>query len=326
MKYSVIIPVYNAAQTLPRCLDSLAQQSYPDAELLLIDDGSTDDSGAICRAYAARDPRIVLLHKENGGVSTARNLGLDRARGEYVLFVDSDDHVEPGYFDRLDALDPDGLYDYLLFSYRRSDGTCFRLKPFASLDPAEYGARLARAYYRKWINVPWNKRYRRSILQEHHLRFHPELTIAEDALFNLQYLLHCGGLCLSGELLYTVSLENTGSLSRRPLDNRREQLALASRESDKAIDAASIGEPLLEQLTRARNFLLLSDIYSEGKQLRLTGAPRKQRWRILTHRCRSFNRLGLPLPGDLRCRLLALPVKLCAAPILDLAARILAGR
>ena len=149
MKYSVIIPIYNAERTLARCLDSLTAAVCPDAELLLIDDGSSDSSAAICRAYLEADPRFVLIRKENGGVSSARNLGLDRAQGEYVLFVDSDDYVEPDYFARLDRLDPEDKYDYLLFSYYRFDGinrTHRKLPVFASTECVEFGPMMARAY------------------------------------------------------------------------------------------------------------------------------------------------------------------------------------
>ena len=98
MRYSVIIPVYNAEATLSRCLDSLVSQQFFDYELLLINDGSADGSDAICREYAAAYPKIRYFTKENGGVSSARNLGLSQAHGEYVLFVDSDDYVAKDYF------------------------------------------------------------------------------------------------------------------------------------------------------------------------------------------------------------------------------------
>lgn len=89
---SVIIPVYNTESYLERCLKSILSQSFTDIELLLVDDGSTDRSGAICDEYAVRDNRIKVLHQENGGVSSARNLGLDQATGEYVIFADADDY------------------------------------------------------------------------------------------------------------------------------------------------------------------------------------------------------------------------------------------
>ena len=100
-KISVIIPVYNAEKYLRRCVDSILAQIFTDFELLLIDDGSKDKSGVICDEYAKKDNRVKVFHKENGGVSSARNLGLDNARGEWIGFIDSDDMVKPEYLDGL---------------------------------------------------------------------------------------------------------------------------------------------------------------------------------------------------------------------------------
>ena len=94
-KISVIVPVYKAEKYLHRCVDSILAQSYTDFELLLIDDGSPDNSGAICDEYAIKDSRVRVFHKQNGGASSARNKGLDHANGEWVSFVDSDDWIEP---------------------------------------------------------------------------------------------------------------------------------------------------------------------------------------------------------------------------------------
>lgn len=98
---SVIIPVYNAASYLEACLDSVLAQSHTDLEILLINDGSTDESPAICRRYAQADARIRLIEQENGGVSRARNTGLSHAAGDYITFVDSDDRIAPDYVERL---------------------------------------------------------------------------------------------------------------------------------------------------------------------------------------------------------------------------------
>ena len=92
-KISVIVPVYNAEKSLCRCIDSILTQTYQDFELLLIDDGSKDSSGAICDSYVAKDSRIKVFHKPNGGVSSARNLGIDNAQGEWLTFVDADDYL-----------------------------------------------------------------------------------------------------------------------------------------------------------------------------------------------------------------------------------------
>lgn len=94
-KISVIVPVYNVEQYLPRCLDSILCQSYENLEIILVDDGSPDGSGAICDGYAQKDPRIQVIHQENGGLSAARNAGIAAATGAYLAFVDSDDYLEP---------------------------------------------------------------------------------------------------------------------------------------------------------------------------------------------------------------------------------------
>lgn len=98
---SVIVPLYNTGKYLPECLDSILNQTYPHLDILLINDGSTDDSGKIADAYASRDRRIKVFHKTNGGVSSARNLGIDHATGDYIAFVDSDDAICENYFESL---------------------------------------------------------------------------------------------------------------------------------------------------------------------------------------------------------------------------------
>lgn len=98
---SVIVPVYNVEQFLPRCVDSILAQTYQNLEIILVDDGARDASGRICDEYAAKDTRIRVIHKENGGLSSARNAGIDAARGEYLAFVDSDDWIEPDTYQHM---------------------------------------------------------------------------------------------------------------------------------------------------------------------------------------------------------------------------------
>lgn len=121
---SVIIPVYNTESYLERCLKSILSQSFTDIELLLVDDGSTDRSGAICDEYAVRDNRIKVLHQENGGVSSARNLGLDQATGEYVIFADADDYwVTDKALERLYGIAKNNGLDMLRGEYLAVDGS-----------------------------------------------------------------------------------------------------------------------------------------------------------------------------------------------------------
>ena len=103
-RISVIVPVYNVEQYLPRCVESILAQTYENLEILLVDDGTKDNSGAICDAYARQDARVKAIHKKNGGLSSARNAGIDAATGEYLSFVDSDDWIEPDMYEKMMAL------------------------------------------------------------------------------------------------------------------------------------------------------------------------------------------------------------------------------
>ena len=103
-RISVIVPVYNVEEYLPRCLDSILAQTYENLEIILVDDGAKDRSGAICDEYAAKDARVKVIHKENGGLSSARNAGLDMAKGTYIAFVDSDDWIEPEMYEHMLSL------------------------------------------------------------------------------------------------------------------------------------------------------------------------------------------------------------------------------
>lgn len=115
---STIIPVYNVEKYLPQCLDSVLSQSYSDVQVILIDDGSTDNSGTICDEYAAKDPRVVVIHQKNGGAAVAKNAGLRVATGKYLSFVDSDDYLEPGAYAHMVSQLEDSNADVIQCSFR----------------------------------------------------------------------------------------------------------------------------------------------------------------------------------------------------------------
>ena len=122
IKISVIVPVYNMERYLERCLDSLLGQTYKNLQIILINDGSTDRSGAICDEYSVKDERIQVIHKANGGVSSARNVGIQTADGDYMHFVDCDDWIEPNTYERLlQAINENNAPDILFFEYSRDD-------------------------------------------------------------------------------------------------------------------------------------------------------------------------------------------------------------
>ncbi|MEH7136024.1 glycosyltransferase, partial [Priestia megaterium] len=142
MLISIIVPVYNAEKFLPKSLESLQNQTYTELEIILVNDGSNDGSAAICEHYASKDKRFVVIHKENGGVSSARNAGLKRVTGKYVGFVDPDDWIEPNMFKRLYQLAQEYNADISMCGYmkQKADGTVLNtLEPsnIISLTPEE---------------------------------------------------------------------------------------------------------------------------------------------------------------------------------------------
>lgn len=195
---TLVVPVYNMEQYLPRCMTSLLGQTCRDYEILLIDDGSTDSSGDLCDSYAAANPGFVrVIHKENGGLSSARNAGIEHALGEYIVFPDPDDWTEPNY-----------VASFLEFMHRyQADLVC--LGHYVDTDATSIPALpdkdavvlLGRDGQRGLLLPPrmqgfsWNKLYRLDIIREHGLRFPDGMGTTEDLWFAYCYLAHCSRVC-----------------------------------------------------------------------------------------------------------------------------------
>lgn len=185
---SVIVPVYKAEQYLPRCIDSILSQEFTDFELLLIDDGSPDGSGKLCDEYAARDSRIKVFHKENGGVSSARNLGLDKACGEWISFIDADDYLSPGFFDLGEIYNCDVIQKSYNIVYEGSDKIEQRTVPENDFNTKDD---FYRFYINKRTNALWDKFIRRELIGNK--RFNTNVHIGEDFLFFLSLLSNIKG-------------------------------------------------------------------------------------------------------------------------------------
>lgn len=183
MKISVIVPVYNSSQFLPRCIDSILRQSFTDFELLLIDDGSTDGSGEICDAYGNRDKRVRVFHKANGGVSSARNMGLDNAKGEWITFIDSDDWVEKDYFSiRFE----DGI-DLYVQNWRYADGTIIDRYEQCVVDKSAYCQFLKDNIHTDTFRTACCFFFKCKLLNDNNIRFDSRFKLGEDTLFVLDY-------------------------------------------------------------------------------------------------------------------------------------------
>ena len=180
-KVSIIVPVYKAEKYLNRCIDSIIAQTFTNWELLLIDDGSPDRSGDICDEYAKKDIRIRVFHKKNGGVSSARNLGLYNVQGEYVTFVDSDDWIDVNTlnvcFSQIEIYD----LDILQFSYTRNERKLGNVLDFEShvCTLKDY------INEKKLLLCVWGTIFSVDVIKQNHIRFNEKMKLAEDQLFVL---------------------------------------------------------------------------------------------------------------------------------------------
>lgn len=200
---SIIIPIYKVEPYLRRCVDSVLSQTYTDLEIILVDDGSPDNCGAICDEYAAKDPRIKVIHKQNGGLSDARNAGLDIMTGRYVGFVDSDDWIEPQMYERLMELmtqyDADmafgGVADDVVENgtFRTVKTSDYGCTPFAE----DNLSAMKRYFHGSW--AAWDKLYKTELFRE--IRY-PVGEINEDEAIVLQLLEQCQRVCYTNEVFY----------------------------------------------------------------------------------------------------------------------------
>ena len=193
MKISTIIPIYNAEHTLPRCIDGFIAQTFKDFELILVNDGSTDRSLSICRQYAAQHPFIHVVDQPNGGVSAARNAGMDVAQGTYLSFTDADDEVSPHFLETF--VEACAHHDFVMQSIMQTDGSS-PIETVTLNDEVYEGAdRMAELLLHiHALDIPisiWSSLFSHRIITDHQLRFDPRIAVCEDVDFILRYLLHC---------------------------------------------------------------------------------------------------------------------------------------
>lgn len=218
---SVIVPVYNAQERLSRCIDSILAQDFESFEVILINDGSVDESRNICENYVKQDNRIQLINQTNSGPSAARNAGLDAARGDFITFVDSDDEIETDFFSLAvsrfqnaelymsgirmisgDSSVAKKVFEYLVHNPKFL--TAVELLSSANIE-----------YPLICFCGPWCKLYLREIIREYNIRFDPSLSMGEDTYFNLSYIEHVNSVFIDSKINYIYHRENENSLFSR---------------------------------------------------------------------------------------------------------------
>lgn len=206
-KMSIVVPVYKVENYIGYCIESLMEQTLADIEIILVDDGSPDQSGSICDRYQQKDGRIKVLHKKNGGVSAARNDGIDLATGEYILFCDSDDWLEKNACEKLYEKASETNSDIVIGDIyeafpNRNRNIRFYAEPFTTDDPAFIRKMIQAVFYRSYCPMPdavnpalgyyggpWNKAVRLSMLRENNIRFDMRVKgIYDDILYSAHIL------------------------------------------------------------------------------------------------------------------------------------------
>lgn len=218
MRLSVMIPAYKAVDTLDRCLNSILPQLPSDSEVILVEDGSPDETGTLCDRWAERDPRVRALHQPNGGASAARNRALSAARGDYLQFVDADDELLPGIYEavlpRLDAGAEICLFACINAGQAQPNE---RIAPVSSAALSDLGREEIERYLFTTgvLFAPYNKIFTRALRERSGAVFDTRLPVNEDVDFNFRLLPHCRSLSALPETYYLLHLENEQSLSRQ---------------------------------------------------------------------------------------------------------------
>lgn len=243
-EYSIIVPVYKAEHVLSECIDSVLNQTFTDFELILVDDGTPDSSGEICDEYAKKDTRVRVIHKENGGVSSARNAGIEASCGKYIIFLDSDDFIDKSYFDVVNEAVASGadLVSFGEFNYlHRENGEIEVTKSDMNVDAMFDGDGAA-----EWENFivssffasPCNKVFLSSVIKDNQIRFKEGVVCFEDYMFSLEYAKHVKSVkSISTPIYYYRSYEAVNHVSKRSWGERFFISRLVYSETERFISA-----------------------------------------------------------------------------------------
>ena len=223
-KVSIIVPVYNSEKYIGRCIESLITQTLKDLEILIVNDGSTDDSSNIINGYASIDNRIKVIEKENGGVSSARNAGIKAANGYYISFVDSDDWCEPDMFEKMYNVAEDKKIDLVNIGYRidKKNGKCKYKEAVERFIDSKDNAEISKIMSKLPLGYSVMKLYQKSIIDDYDIKFNENLSLGEDAIFVQEYILKINSIAAINEYSYHYVKCNSNSLSTRYVPNIEE--------------------------------------------------------------------------------------------------------
>lgn len=254
MLLSIIIPVYNAKKYLEKCLESILCQNFRDYEIILVDDGSKDESEKICDKYAAEYTNIIVRHIKNGGPSNARNVGLEIATGTYIQFVDSDDDLKNNTMEQLKEITLEYNFpEMIIYEAEVLDGSnnilgYERLPNSGLVEVDKNLLKLNSKTKSCMLHYIWNRWYRRDIIVNEKLRFNTRIHLGEDFLFNCTYLKYCNKFVFYKEPLYNYYKRENGSLTGKFRINELERRRIMFKAFCELYQSHGILEESLEQL------------------------------------------------------------------------------
>ncbi|HFI0135681.1 TPA: glycosyltransferase family 2 protein [Streptococcus suis] len=282
---TVIIPVYNSSEFLDKCLTSLVNQSYKDIRIIVVNDGSTDNSLEIAKLFSDNHENVKVIDKENEGVSSTRNIGIKNTQTEYIMFVDSDDYLDEFYVERLISATSDE--DLVLGFYSKFD-----TKGNISKQTVEYSSsqdflrlidltmeEITNLYEKGIFNIPFCKLYRRELIVE---MFDEDMSLGEDLLFNLHYFQNVKKFRFVDEYGYFYRVNQEDSLSSKFMENRLSQITIVYQKSlllfskifGENIDLDMIHKKYLEEYALSVKKMLANSSFTAQEKKRLLSAYR----------------------------------------------------
>lgn len=219
---SIIIPVYRSKEYLESCIKSILNQTYNNIEIILVDDGADDGSGKICDLYSQKYKNIICVHQNNRGVSCARNEGIKRASGEYILFVDSDDYIKPSYLENATLMFENYDIDMYLCGYQETQKkgaiagkTCYPTIKDGKWNCVNISNIIINLFCSGTLHAIGTKLYKKSIIDQYQLRFINEWKYFEDIYFCLSYLLCCNEIYVHNKIMYFYQIDVNESLLKQ---------------------------------------------------------------------------------------------------------------
>lgn len=280
---SIIIPVYNAAPYLEAMLDSVLSQSYKDIQLILVNDGSKDNSSAICHRYAEQYPCVEVYDRENSGVSATRNFGLERANGEFVWFMDSDDLLREGALQTAvtaqEKYGADVVIGGMNFCFA-GDGkiTTKAVEEEYAFSVPQFAVYYNRLFYKNYISSLCNKLIRRSVIADNRVHMLEELSMYEDYIFCMDVILCCDTVACIPDVLYDYQIRDSAHLSRRYRPNAGNMFSLLKKKITGYLEVLAPNAPEVE---RSLNNLMVYLAYECIKNESRSPENRKANMRAL---------------------------------------------